>query len=122
MIQANYEFEIQLQEVRKLKERVRELEENVSNKFYEIQSLQENLASKTEECTHLMESNNDYLMKIAKHRKTGIPYCNKTMECLSVRLKMPQFTCLTLQPLFEACLEVEIIIAGKAKKKFYEEI
>lgn len=42
------------------------------------------------------------------------------MECWSVRLKMPQFTCLTLQSLFEACPEVELIIDEKARKGFYE--
>lgn len=67
-----------------------------------------------------MQSNNDYIARIAKHMKTGIPYYNRTFECLSVRLKMPQFTCITLQPLFEAYLEVEVIISEKARTGFYQ--
>lgn len=43
------------------------------------------------------------------------------MECLSVRLKMPQFTCITLQPLFKACPGVEMIIANKAKHAIYHD-
>lgn len=69
-----------------------------------------------------MEVNNDYLARIAKHIKTGIPYSNRTFECLSVRLKIPQFTCITLQSLFIACPEVEVIIAEKAKTAFYRDM
>lgn len=35
---------------------------------------------------------------------------------------MPQFTCITLQPLFEACLELEVIITVKAKISFYKKM
>lgn len=69
----------------------------------------------------MMEKAN-HLMRIAKYQKKDIPYCNKTFEELSTRLNMHQFTCLTLQPLFEAYPEVEVIIAKKAKKGFYEKI
>lgn len=102
LMQANYELENQLQEeeVRKLKELTKILEERAASRFYEIQELQIKWAEKEEEMAQIMESNNDYLMRIAKHMKTDIPYRNRSFECLSVRLKMLQFTCLTLQPLF----------------------
>lgn len=35
---------------------------------------------------------------------------------------MPQFTCITLQPLFEAYPELEVIIAEKARKAFYQDL
>lgn len=101
------------EEVKKLKELTNILEERASARYIEIQKLQAKLAFKEEELSQLMEANNDYLARIAKHMKTRIPCCNRTFECLSVRLKMPQFTCLTLQPLFEACPEVEVIMAEK---------
>lgn len=69
-----------------------------------------------------MEQNDDLLHRLAKHQKTGLPYCNRTMECLSVRLKMPQFTCITLQPLIEANPKTEMIIVKKAKRGFYEDM
>lgn len=121
-MQTHYEFENNLQEeeMKQLKKREMELEETANNKSKEIKRLHMQLTNKNTECRQLMECNNDYLMRIAKHIKTGIPYCNRSMECLAIRLKMPQFTYITLQPLFEACPEVELIIAEKARKGFYE--
>lgn len=62
-------------------------------------------------------------VKMEKYKKTkGISYINRSYECLQVRLKMPQWTCSTLQPLFDAYPEIEIIIVEKAKKTFYQKI
>lgn len=61
-------------------------------------------------------------LRMEKYKKRGIPYCNRSFSCLQVKLKMPQFTCLTLQPLFEACPELEVIIAEKAKYLFYQKM
>lgn len=71
MMQPNYELENQLQEkeVRKLKELTNILEERASSRYFEIQKLQVELASKDEELSQLMEANNDYLARIAKHMK-----------------------------------------------------
>lgn len=57
-----------------------------------------------------------------RYRKKGIPQINRSFEVLHVRLKMPQFTCITLQPLFDAYPNLEIIISEKAKKSFYQNI
>lgn len=116
----NKETVLQEEEITQLKKRVKELEDIMTQRYQEIQFLHDQLAQKSGENMVLMEANNDYLMRIAKHQKKGIPYCNRTLECLSVRLKMPQFTCLTLQPLFEACPEVQNIIAEKARIVFYQ--
>lgn len=97
-MQAKYELDNQLQEeeLRKLKELNTILEERAMTRYYEIQKLQADLAKK--ELLQLVESNNEYMARLAKHQKTGFSYCNRSFECLSARLKMPQFTCLTLQP------------------------
>lgn len=87
---------MQEEEVRTLKELVRTLEKKAIERYYQIQELQVKTATQEEQMTQLMQANNDYLMKIAKHQKRGIPYCNRTMECLSFRLKMPQLTCITM--------------------------
>lgn len=56
---------------------VKALEETAIVRFYQIQNLQVHLATKEEELAQLMTTNNDYLMRIAKHQRTGIPYCNR---------------------------------------------
>lgn len=121
LMTANHDLESQLQEeeLKKLRELTEILRARDTKRIYEIYKLQVELVAKTEELSQLIEISNDYLARIAKHMKTGIPYCNRTFECLLVRLKMPQFTCLTLQPLFEACPKIEVIISEKAKRGFY---
>lgn len=122
IMQANYELEnqIQEQENQQLREMNRLLEEKAEARWKEIIKLQDELADKERDLKELTEANNEYLAQINKHRKTGLPYCNRTFECLSARLKMPQFTCITLQPLFEVCPEVEVIISKKARRGFYQ--
>lgn len=80
------------------------------------------MAQKEEEVTQFIAENEELLGRIAKHQKAGIPYCNRTFECLSVRIKLPQFTCITLQPLIETYPEIGILITEKAKEGFYKNI
>lgn len=121
---ANYELENQIleEENKKLKELVIILDERAEAKWKEILRLQDELFTKNEDLKELIEVNNDYLGRVFKHKRIGLPYCNRTFECLSVRLKMPQFTCITLQPLFEAYPEVEAVISKKARTGFYQDM
>lgn len=116
------EKELQEEEERKLKERVMKLESELMVKILTIRNQQKRLTQYEEEKIQLMDQKDDLLQKLAKHQRTGIPYYNRTLECISVRLKMPQFTCITLQPLIEAHPEIEMIIAEKVKQGFYEDM
>lgn len=80
LMQANYELESQIQqgEVTKFKEKNAELTELLNSRFYEIQQLQILLASKQEEVNHLTSENVVYILKVAKHRKEGVLYCNRS--------------------------------------------
>lgn len=122
LLQANYERENSLQEEenKELKEKMAQLEKEMKIKDAIIKGQLERIAQKEEKMDQLLMDNGELLDRIAKHQKAGIPYYNRTIECLSVPLKLPQFTCVTLQPLIEAHPEIGIIIAKKAKEGFYK--
>lgn len=83
---------------------------------------QTQLDVKQEELRQMTVEVSESHLRMEKYRKKGIPYSNRSFDYLHVRLKMPQFTCITLQPLFEACPELEVIIAEKVSKLFYQKI
>lgn len=113
VIQANFIMESQAheEEVTRLSKKNEELTEELTQ-----------LYEKQEEIKQVAMELSENQLKSERRKKKGIPHVNRSFECLSVRLKMPQFTCITLQPLFEACPELEVIIAEKAKTVFYQKI
>lgn len=106
----------------RLKEKVSLLESQAVMKELTIRNQQRKISKQERDFDQIIQQNDDLLQRITKHQKIGIPYCYQTFECLSVRLKMPQFTCITLQPLIEAHPEIENIIAEKAREGFYQDM
>lgn len=121
---ANFVLESQgyEEEIAKLVTKNAELTMELTSKSFEIDELKTKLIAKEKELTQMASEASDNNLMIERYRKKGIPYGNRSFECLQVRLKFPQFTCLTLQPLFETCPELEVIIAEKAKHAFYQKI
>lgn len=124
LMQANFVMESQVyeEEVKNLSYKNAELTEELAKKIYEADDLQTQLRVKQEDLVQLAMEISESNLKVERYKKKGIPHVNRSFECLAVRLKMPQFTCITLQPLFEACPELEVIIVDKAKKAFYQKI
>lgn len=98
-----------------------DLMDELTRKTYEISDMYTLLEYKQEERRQLNQEVSEKIMQIEKLRKKGIPHCNRSFLELYIRLK-PQFTCLTLKPLFEECPELEVIIADMAKKSFYKKM
>lgn len=77
-------------------------------KIDEIDELQTQFYEKKEEMKQLSIELSESHLKLERRKKKGIPHVNRSFECLYVRLKMPQFICITLQSLFDACLEFHL--------------
>lgn len=124
LLQANFTLESQAyeKEVNQLSIKNKELSDELSKKIDEIDKLRIQIEERQTELEQLKHEASENSLRLEKFRRNGIPYCNRSFSCLHVRLKMPQFTCITLQPLFEACPELEVIIADMARKLFYKKM
>lgn len=124
LMHANYVIENQLheEEVKKLTMKNAEITMDLTSKIFEINDLMTKLEAGQQELNQMAMELSEKELKIERFRKKGIPQGNRSFECLHARLKFPHFSCLTLQPLFKACPKLEVIIAEKAKKGFYQKI
>lgn len=110
------------EEVKKLTVKNVELTMQLTSKLFEADDIKTKLEAKQQELNQMTSQLSDNNLMIERQRKKGIPCMNQSFECLHARLKFPQFTCLTLKPLFESCLELEVLIADKAKRAFHQKI
>lgn len=121
---ANFILEHQIsgEELNRLNTQNAKLALSLSTKEIENENLKEQLRKAEQDYNCLAEHFLETQSLLQRYKKKGLPHVNRSFEQLHVRLKMPQFTCITLQPLFEACPELEVIIAEKAKVSFYQTI
>lgn len=98
LMHANYIMKNQIheEEVKKLIIKNAEVTMELTLKIFEIDDLKTKLKVRQQELNQMALELSESNLKIEKYRKKRIPYGNKSFKCLHVRLKFPQFTCITL--------------------------
>lgn len=103
LMQANYVMETQIQEeeITKLTIKNAELTMELTSNLFEIDDLKTKLEDKQQELNQVASKLSNSSLMVEKFHKKGIPYGNRSFECLHARLKFPQ----PVQP-YNHCLKI----------------
>lgn len=89
LLQANFVMESHAyeEELKTLTTKNSKIMEKLTNKIYEANELQMQLDVKQEELKQMTIEISKSNLRMEKYRKKGIPYSNRSFDCLHVRLK-----------------------------------
>lgn len=80
------------EEIKKLTIKNAKLTMELTSRTFEIDELRTNLETQQQEINQMTMELSESNLKIERYRTKGIPYGNRSFECLHARLKFPHFT------------------------------